>query len=311
MNKILVTGGTGLVGNAFKRLMPTALFPTRKELDLLDRNNVFDYFSKNDINVIFHIAGRVGGVAANTDYVSDFYSENIQMNTNILDAAVFNRVKNVVCCLSTCIYPDSKYVTYPLTEHQLHNGPPHESNFGYAYAKRMVDIQLKAIRQQHGFNYISVVPNNLYGPNDNFDLNNGHVLPSLIRKIWEAKINNKPFFEVWGDGEVYREFTFSDDIAKIIVFCMNNYEGSEPINIGSTAEYLLKDVIDLICKELGFNGEIKFDISKPKGQIRKPTCNEKLLKIGWEAKNYTSLQEGLRKTCSWFKQNYPNIRGIS
>ena len=217
----------------------------------------------------------------------------------------------LVCCLSTCIYPDQPYVSYPLTEEQLHLGPPHPSNFGYAYAKRMVDVQLRAVRKQHGLEYISVIPNNLYGENDNFDLENSHVIPALIRKIWEAKINNKPYFEVWGDGEVYREFSYAEDIAKIILFCLENYTEEEPINIGNTKEYFLKDIINLIKKELDYNGNIVYDKTKPKGQVRKPTSNQKFLNLGWKQEKYTSLEEGIKKTCKWFKETYPNIRGVN
>jgi GDP-L-fucose synthase len=311
VKKILITGGSGLVGSSFRSLTEDAIFPSRSELNLLDRNNVFKFIEKNDFTAIIHVAARVGGVAANTKYVADFYSDNILMNTNIIDAAVKNNVPNLVCCLSTCIYPDERNVVWPLTEEQLHNGEPHESNFGYAYAKRMVDIQLRAVRQQYNLNYISVTPNNLYGKNDNFDLNDGHVLPALIRKIWEAKINNKPYFEVWGDGEVYREFTYSEDIAKAILFCLKKYNSDKPINIGNTQEYLLKDVIGLLKNYLQYDGEIVFDVNKPKGQARKPTCNNRFLELGWKKEWFTPLEKGLKNTCEWFVENYPNVRGVS
>ncbi len=186
---LLVTGGSGLLGSAFKKVSD-AKFPTRDAMDLKDRKEVFSYFYSFRPKTVIHLAGKVGGVKANTLQVSDFYSDNSLINNNIIDACVKYKIPKLVCCLSTCIYPDEKYATYPLTEDQLHNGPPHDSNFGYAYAKRMVDIQLKAANQQHGYEYISVIPNNMYGEHDNFDLENGHVIPSLIRKIWEAKINS-------------------------------------------------------------------------------------------------------------------------
>jgi len=308
----IITGGSGLLGNAFKKLTPNALFPTHKELDLVNKNNTQEYFDKfaASVDTIIHLAGKVGGVKANTQYVSDFYEVNSAINNNLITTCVKNKIPTLVCCLSTCIYPDEKYINYPLTEEQLHNGPPHDSNFGYAYAKRMVDIQLKAVRQQYGYDYIAVIPNNMYGEHDNFDLENGHVIPSLIRKIWEAKINNKPTFEVWGDGEIYREFTYAEDIAKVILFCIDKYNSSEPINIGSTQEYKLKDVIEIITKELNYKGNIVFDTSKPKGQIRKPTSNKKLLDLGWKNEWYTPLEVGLKKTCDWFVNNYPNVRGV-
>jgi GDP-L-fucose synthase len=307
---ILVTGGSGLLGSAFKRILPDAKYPTHEMLDLRNSIKTASFLSDPSIKTVIHLAGKVGGVKANTQFVSDFYQVNSEINNNIISSCVNKNIPKLVCCLSTCIYPDEKYASYPLTENQLHNGPPHDSNFGYAYAKRMVDVQLRAVRQQYGHNYISVIPNNMYGEHDNFDLENGHVIPALIRKIWEAKINNKPTFEVWGDGEVYREFTYAEDIAHAILFCLEHYNGSEPINIGSTKEYRLKDVISLICKELEYNGQIVYDTTKPKGQIRKPTSNENFLKLGWREEMYTPLEAGLKKTCNWFKQNYPNIRGI-
>lgn len=306
----LITGGNGLLGNAFKKILPDELYPTSKDLNLQNQNNVFNYFSDTKIDTVIHLAAKVGGIKANTDFVSDFYQINSEINNNIISSCIDKKVTKLVCCLSTCIYPDEKYVSYPLTEVQLHNGPPHDSNFGYAYAKRMVDVQIRAARKQYGVNYISVIPNNLYGEYDNFDLHNSHVIPALMRKIWEAKLNNKRYFEVWGDGEVYREFTYSQDIARAILFCIDKYNDESPINIGNTEEYLLKDVINLIKKELDYSGEIIFDTSKPKGQLRKPSSNQKLLDLGWKKEWYTPLEIGLKNTCEWFINNYPNVRGV-
>ena len=316
---LVITGGSGLLGSAFKKLLSPSKevkYPTRKEVNLTDKTSIIRYIDKynfsrdnSSVETIIHLAGMVGGVKANTEKVFNFYTENSTINNNVIDASVYTDTPNLVCCLSTCIYPDEKYVTYPLTEDQLHNGPPHDSNFGYAYAKRMVDIQLHAANQQYGHSYISVIPNNMYGEHDNFDLENGHVIPALIRKIWEAKINNKPTFEVWGDGEIYREFTYAEDIAKAILFCLEQGYDGGPINIGSTKEYKLKDVITLICKQLEYDGQIVYDASKPKGQVRKPTSNAKFIELGWREEMYTPIEVGLKKTCDWFKQNYPNVRG--
>lgn len=308
---ILVTGGNGLLGNAMRQLLPLAHYPSKKQLDLLDKDQINRFIINHDIKTVIHLAAKVGGVGANIKYVADFYSDNIIMNTNLVNSCISNAVPKLVCCLSTCIFPDSEYVQYPLTEDQLHSGPPHESNFGYAYSKRMVDVHLRAARQQHGLEYISVVPNNLYGENDNFNLDNGHVLPSLIRKVWEAKINSQKSFTVWGDGEIYREFTYSLDIAKATLFCLENYKDTTPINIGNNTEYLLKDVIKMICQFLEYDGEVIFDISKPKGQNRKPTSNKKLIDLGWDLDSYTNLENGLKNTCEWFKKNYPYVRGMS
>ena len=309
-NKILTTGGNGLLGNAFKKIIPNNLYPKSKELNLKNNIDISNYLADSQINSVIHLAAKVGGVKSNTDLIYDFYQINSEINNNVISACIFKNISKLVCCLSTCIYPDEKYVTYPLTEDQLHNGPPHEPNFGYAYAKRMVDIQIRAARKQYGVNYISVIPNNLYGEHDNFDLQNSHVLPALIRKIWEAKINNKNHFEVWGDGEVYREFTYAEDIAKAILFCLENYNDENPINIGNTTEYKLKDIVHLLCDILDYNGEIIFDKSKPKGQLRKPTSNQRFLDLGWKKEWYTPIEIGLEKTCKWFIKNYPNVRGI-
>jgi GDP-L-fucose synthase len=307
---ILITGGAGLLGNSFKKILPHALYPARESVNLLDRKEVFAYINFFRPETVIHLAGKVGGVKANTQYMYDFFSENLLMNSNVIDACVKYKIPKLVCCLSTCIYPDEKFINYPLTEDQLHLGNPHDSNFGYAYAKRMVDVHLRAVRQQYGYKYISVVPNNIYGEHDNFDLENGHVIPALIRKIWEAKLNKKLTFEVWGDGEIYREFTYVDDIRDGILFCNDHYDLSQPINIGSSKEYSLKEVIKIICKHLGYDGNIVFDETKPKGQVRKPSSNKKFIELGWREENYLSLEEGIEKTCNWFIKNYPNIRGI-
>lgn len=309
--KYLITGGSGLLGNAFKSILPDAIYPNRSEMDCTNFEEVSSTIGAYKPDVVIHLAAKVGGVQANMNEPFMFYYLNSVMNNNIMRVCSLRGVPKLVSCLSTCIYPSEEYVEYPLTENQLHAGPPHESNFGYAYAKRMVDIQTKAIRKQYGLNYISVIPNNMYGEHDNFDLTNGHVIPALMRKIWEAKIHNKPSFEVWGDGEVYREFTYAKDIAKAIKYCVENYTDEDPINIGNSSEYLLKDVIMIIKRCLGYEGDIIFDISKPKGQIRKPSSNKKLIDIGYSQNRYTDLEYSLEKTCQWFKNNYPNVRGVN
>lgn len=308
-NNILITGGSGLVGTAFKKILPKAEYPDKINLINQRCSDMFHVQMKD--KYVIHVAAKVGGVKANSKFISDFYTENSIINQRLLEAARIGKAKKVISLLSTCIYPDGLYVNYPLTEEQLHLGPPHESNYGYAYAKRMLDVMSRAYRQQYGCNFITVIPNNLYGENDNFDFENSHVIPALIRKIWEAKINNKSHFEVWGDGEVYREFTYSEDIAKAILFCLENYNDEHPINIGNTTEHNLKDIIHLLCDILDYNGEIIFDESKPKGQVRKPTSNQKFIDLGWKKEWYTPIEVGLEKTCKWFIENYPNVRGIT
>jgi len=306
--KYLITGGTGMVGSAFKRVLPEAEYPNRFQLEDMTRNAYYKG-GFTDKQVI-HLAAKVGGVKANTEQVANFYMENANLNERILYSAHRSGANKVLSLLSTRVYTDAPYINYPLTEDQLDLGPPHHSNFGYAYAKRMVDVMSRAYRQQYGCNFITAIPNNLYGENDNFDLENSHVIPALIRKVWEAKINKEPSVFCWGNGSPLREFTYSEDIARILLFLMENYDDPEPINIGNTDEYSIKEVVEIICDILGYDGELKWQTDQPSGQHRKPSSNQKLLDLGWKKEDYTPLKEGLKKTCEWFIINYPNIRGI-
>ena len=307
--KILVTGASGMVGRAFQNIQDPRnhnfILVGSRDCDLRDRNATFELFRRVRPDHVIHLAARVGGVKGNTDYVADFYTQNIQMNTNVLDASFRYGVQKVVSLLSTCVYPDT--ATYPLTEDQIHAGPPHISNFGYAYAKRMLDVQSQAYRQQHGCNFITAVPNNLYGENDNFHLTDGHVIPALIRKVFEAWANADESVTFWGDGSPLREFTYSGDIAKILLFLLENYDEPGPINIGTTGEVSIKEVAETIIENIGYDGNVIWDTDMPAGQYRKPSSNERLLDLGWN--EYTSFNTGLAKACEWFKQNYPNVRG--
>jgi len=307
--KILITGGTGMIGAAFKNVVTShnLILVGSQDYDLTNENSTREMFQMHTPDAVIHLAARVGGVKGNSDYVADFYEDNIRINTNVLRTARFAGVKKLVALLSTCIYPDK--AVYPLTPNQIHNGPPHESNFGYAYAKRMLDVQIRAYRHQYGLEWITAVPGNAYGPNDNFDLEASHVVPAIIRKIWEAKKGGDiPVF--WGDGSPLREFTYSLDLAQILLFLLENYNASQPINIGDTVEYTIKDIVQKVALMLEYKGTIKWDSSKPMGQYRKPSNNDPLLQLGWKKLNYTSVDEGLQKTCEWFVSSYPNVRGI-
>ena len=299
-----------MVGSSFRGIKSEheIILPRSGDYDLLSQSATAYMLHDHRPDAVIHLAARVGGVKGNTDYVADFFSDNILINTNVLKVSRQWGVKKIVSLLSTCVYPDK--ATYPLTEDQLHNGAPHHSNFGYAYAKRMVDVMSRAYRQQYNSNFITAVPNNLYGENDNFDLENGHVMPALMRKIWEATINDSPTVECWGDGSPLREFTYSKDLAAILLFLLENYEGEHPVNIGNTEEHSIKNVAEMLCNHLGYGGELIWNTDKPSGQFRKPSSNKKFLDLGWEEKDYTSLEEGLKKTCEWFKMNYPRVRGV-
>jgi GDP-L-fucose synthase len=306
--KILVTGGTGMVGSAFKAIKTKheLILVGSQDCNLLNSSDVLKMFNYHQPDAVIHLAAKVGGVKGNSEFVSDYFCQNILMNTHVLNSAKITNTSKVLSLLSTCIYPNNP--DYPLTEDQIHNGEPHHSNFGYAYAKRMLEVHSRAIRQQYGYNYITAVPNNIYGINDNFDLENGHVIPAIIRKIWEAKITNTvPVF--WGTGRPLREFTYSQDIAKsLMVLIDDNYDSHEPINIGNTAEFSIKEVVNKICNVLSYHGEVTWDESKPEGQFKKPSSNKKFLKL-FPNTEYTNLDEGLEKTCKWFVSNYPKIRG--
>jgi GDP-L-fucose synthase len=315
---ILVTGGTGMVGKAIKRVVEESnnlnkfVFVGSRQYDLTKTNDVDKLFKEINPTKIIHLAAKVGGVKANTDFVADFFNQNILINTNVLMKAHENNVQNVVSLLSTCVYPDSKYISYPLEESMLHLGPPHDSNFGYAYAKRMVEVQSKAFRKQHGRNYTTAIPNNLYGLNDNFDLEMGHVIPAVIRKIYEAKNDiTKGPLTFWGDGSALREFTFADDLAKDLLMMIgeyNNtsiYNGESPLNIGSSEEVSIKELVECVARIFNYIDPITWDVTKPNGQHKKPSMKNNML-----SSHYTPLKKGLTITCDWFGKTYPELRGI-
>ena len=308
--KILITGGSGMVGSAFKNIETAhdLILVGSKEYDLTSWNNSICMIEKNKPDAIIHLAAKVGGIKANMENQGDFYTINSLINTNVLKSAKALKVEKVVSLLSTCVYPD--LVLYPLTENQVHNGPPHSSNYAYAYAKRMLDVQSRAYRDQYGCNFITAIPNNLFGEHDNFDLENSHVLPAIIRKVYEAKLN-RTNVSLWGDGSSLREFTYSRDLAEILLFLMDNYNESEPINVGNTNEISIKEAAETICEIMDFKGEITWDITKPKGQHRKPSSNSKLMDLGWRKENYTNFKKALTKTCKWVILKYPDIRGIN
>lgn len=312
---ILVTGGSGLVGYALKwggaygNALPNAVYVSSKDYDLRDPSQAREMFIKHRPKFVIHLAAKVGGVKANSLYPGDFYYDNIMINTNVLNCAKDFKVEKLISLLSTCIYPND--VKYPIKAQYLHDGPPHSSNAPYAYAKRMLDVQSQAYKKQFNCNFTTVVLNNLFGENDNFHYEDSHVIPAMIRKIYEAKKNNSQP-TLWGDGSPLREFTYSGDLAEILLFIFKNYDSGLPLNIGRGIEYSLKEVAELICEFLDYDFRaIHWDTSQPKGQFRKPSDNSPLLKLGWKEGDYTDFSNALEKTCGWFKANYPNIRGIN
>jgi len=297
--KILVTGAKGLVGSSID-----ADIKIGREFDLTKPDSVNEMMRIHQPTHIVHCAGKVGGLGANMNHKGSFFYDNIMMNTNIIESSKNFNVKKLVCFLSTCIFPDN--AIYPLTENQIHSGPPHFSNDAYAYAKRMADIQIRAYREEFGTNYVSVIPTNIYGPNDNFSLTNGHVVPMLIHKLYLAKKENKDLV-VWGSGKAMREFIFSKDIAKLTNWALNYYEEEEPIIFSNSEEISIRDLVDLLVKEFSFKNKVIFDSTKPDGQLRKPSDNSKLKKYLPDFK-FTTLEEGMSETVNWFIENYEKIR---
>ena len=299
MKKILVTGGNGLVGSSIKSDVKIG-----KEFDLRNSEETNKMFELHKPTHVIHCAGKVGGLSANMNYKGEFFYDNIMINTNVIEFARKHNVKKLVSFLSTCIFPNE--IEYPITEKKIHFGEPHFSNYPYAYAKRMADIQIRAYREQYGVEYVSVIPTNIYGPNDNFSLNNGHVIPMLLHKLYLAQKNNTDFI-VWGSGKPLREFIYSKDIARLSEWALDNYNESEPIIFGNSEEISIEDLVDLLVKEFNFKGNVIFDKSKPDGQFRKPSDNSKL-KTYLPGFKFTPIEEGLKETITWFIENYENTR---
>ncbi|MDP3986887.1 MAG: GDP-L-fucose synthase [Nanoarchaeota archaeon] len=302
--KILVTGGSGMVGKALKEIIPNSIFLSSKD-DLRYWDICDGIFKNHKPQIVIHLAAKVGGIKANQNYVGSFYRDNVLINTNVLDAARLYSVEKLISLLSTCVFPDK--VQYPLTEEQLHDGMPNDSNYGYAYSKRMLDVQSRAYRKQFGCNFITAIPNNIFGEHDRFHLEDGHVVPAMIRKIYEAKLENRDV-ELWS-SQAIREFTYSGDIAKSILFLMENYNEESPVNIGNTEEYTIEQISNLISYNLGFTGKIIWNNSNL-GQLKKPSSNKKFLELGWKKEDYTNVEDALKETCEWFVSMYPNVRGI-
>jgi GDP-L-fucose synthase len=300
-NKILVTGGRGLVGSEF--VGENYFKPTSKDFNLIDRDQTYRLMLKGFDSVI-HCAAKVGGLGGNMNHKGQYFYENIMMNTNIIEGARLTGVKNLVAFLSTCIFPND--VDYPLVENKIHLGPPHFSNDAYAYAKRMVDVQIRSYNEQYGLNYKSVIPCNIYGPNDNYDTINGHVLPSLIHKCYLAR-ENKTDLNIWGSGKPLREFIFSKDVAKLTEWVLHNYKDNEPIILSTSEEIAISDIVDMVVEIMNFKGNVVFDTSKPDGQFRKPSDNTKI-KSYLPNYKFTPIYEGLKETIEYFEKNYTVVR---
>ena len=303
--KIYVAGHRGLVGSAIVRNLEAKGYKniicrTHKELDLTNQEAVRTFFEEEKPEYVFLAAAKVGGIHANNTYPADFIYDNLMIQNNVIKAAHDFEVKKLLFLGSTCIYP--KMAPQPIKEEYLLTGALEETNEAYAVAKIAGLEMCKFFKRQYGDNFISCMPTNLYGPNDNFDLKNSHVLPALIRKFHEAKVNNSEVVEVWGTGTPLREFLYVDDMADACVFLMENYEGEQHLNIGTGEEVSIRELAETIKKVVGFEGELVFNTDMPDGTPRKLTTVDKLHGLGWKHK--VSLNEGIKLAYNWFLENY-------
>jgi len=300
-DNIFVAGHRGMVGSAIVRELQNQgykniITKTHQELDLLDQNQVAEFFKNHQIDYLFIASAKVGGIEANRSKPAQFIYENLQIQNNLIHQAYVHKVKKLLFLGSSCIYP--KFSKQPIKEEYLLTGELEPTNYAYAIAKIAGLKMCQAYREQYGCNFVAVMPTNLYGINDNFDLTTSHVLPALIRKFHDAKINNAKSVEIWGSGKPYREFLFVDDLAQACIFVINNNDIKELVNVGSGVDITIEQLAKLIQKIIGFNGEIIFNQSMPDGTMRKLLDVSKLNNFGWHAK--TDLETGIRKVYEWY-----------
>jgi GDP-L-fucose synthase len=309
-DKIFVAGHRGLVGSAIVRELQRRGFArlvlrTSADLDLRDQAAVRAFFEQERPDIVYLAAAKVGGIQANSTYPADFLRDNLQIQTNVIDAAWRAGTRKLCFLGSSCIYP--KQAPQPMREDALLTGPLEPTNEWYAVAK-IAGIKLcQAYRRQHGFDAISLMPTNLYGPGDNFDLQNSHVLPALIRRLHEAKLRGDAEVTIWGTGTPRREFLHADDLARAVVHLMDVYSGEELVNIGCGEDLSVRELAELIAGVVGFTGRLVFDPSKPDGTPRKLLDVSKAFGLGWRPT--ISLQEGVASTYQWFLTHRQELRG--
>ena len=308
-DKIYVAGHRGLVGSAIVRNLQSKGYSnivgrTHKELELTEQQAVRAFFEEEKPDVVVLAAAKVGGINANNTTPAEFIYDNLQVQCNVIQCCHQYGVKKLLFLGSTCIYP--KMAPQPIPEDALLTGPLETTNEAYAVAKIAGMEMCKFYKRQYGDDFISCMPTNLYGPHDNYDLKGSHVLPAMIRKFHEAKLNNAPSVELWGTGTPLREFLYVDDMADACVFLLENYDGEQHVNIGTGKEVTIRELAEMVKKTVGFEGEIIWNDSMPDGTPRKLTDVTKLHALGWRHK--VELEEGIQMAYDWFKENVENAR---
>lgn len=303
-SKIYIAGHRGMVGSSIWRTLINNGYTnlsgvTSQDLDLRDQSKVEKFFDTVQPEYVFVAAATVGGIIANSTKQAEFIYNNLQIQNNLIHMSYTHSVKKLLFLGSSCIYP--KFAPQPIKEEHLLTGLLEPTNDAYAIAKIAGIKMCQSYKHQYGSNYISAMPCNLYGDNDNFDLTSSHVLPALIRKFHEAKINNKPEVVCWGTGSPLREFLYVDDLADACLFLMNNYDGSLHINVGYGSDLSIREAVYLVKDVVGYEGEVVWDTAKPDGTPRKLMDSSRICSMGWKPK--TNLKDGLEKTYSWFKNN--------
>lgn len=316
---VLVTGGTGLVGKAIEKVVHDDKIPdehwiflSSRDADLTDYGQTRLLFEQHRPTHVIHLAAMVGGLFHNMRNNLSFFRQNMAINDNVLRCCHELNVEKAVSCLSTCIFPDR--TSYPIDETMVHNGPPHDSNFGYSYAKRMIDVLNKGYGQQYGRRYTSVIPCNVFGPHDNYSLDDGHVLPGLIHKCYTAKQRHErgdpeAKLVIWGTGRALRQFIYSIDLARLFVWALREYDETDPIifSVGEEDEISISEAAEAIVEAMQYKGPVEYDTTKSDGQYKKTASNAKLRRYLPDFK-FTPFKEAIKETVDWFVQNYEKAR---